>query len=207
MWMSTHPLLSPTFDGRLSWTWKCQQNCEVAVSERIHVTSRGKKTGQRMKPIYLDMSHVLQKLSFIHRKAREIIIDRVALVKQGDYRFGSVRPSVRPFVMLSCLNRFTSRRFCPARIYPFAGHLKFSPDMSGETGGFNVLCVISYCLHDMACKKNFGEETYCRGPPPWHPDYDNISRHVLAVHNSCDCTTITCPQDNRFSLAARGKST
>ncbi len=33
----------------------------------------------------------------------------------------------------------SSRRFCPARIYPFAGHLKFSPDMSGETGGFNIL--------------------------------------------------------------------
>ncbi len=27
-----------------------------------------------------------------------IFIDRVALAKQGDYRIGSVRPSVRPFV-------------------------------------------------------------------------------------------------------------
>ena len=30
---------------------------------------------------------------------------------------------------------------CPARIYPFAGHLKISSDMSGETGGFHVLWV------------------------------------------------------------------
>ncbi len=30
--------------------------------------------------------------------------------------------------------------FCPARSYPFAGHLKFLPDMSGETGGFHVPC-------------------------------------------------------------------
>ncbi len=28
---------------------------------------------------------------------------------------------------------------CPARIYPFAGHLKFSMDMSGEIGRFCVL--------------------------------------------------------------------
>ena len=30
--------------------------------------------------------------------------------------------------------------FCSMRIYHFAGHLKFSPDISGESGGFRVLC-------------------------------------------------------------------
>ncbi len=34
--------------------------------------------------------------------------------------------------------------FCPTRIYPFAGHLKISPDMFGETGGFHVLCYVHY---------------------------------------------------------------
>ncbi len=33
-----------------------------------------------------------------------------------------------------------SNIFFSMRIYAFAGHLKFSPDMSGESGGFRVLC-------------------------------------------------------------------
>ena len=41
--------------------------------------------------------------------------------------------------------------FCPARIYPFAGHLKFSPDMSGETGGFNVLWTYDFYLLPSGC--------------------------------------------------------
>ncbi len=66
----------------------------------------------------------------------------------GHFMSGEKENIPRTFLIFRQRIEFLHRTFysisscwtsCPARIYPLAGHLKISPDMSGETGGFRIL--------------------------------------------------------------------